>query len=44
MVMGPDAGLALAERLPDVEALIVVEAHGELVDRATTGFVAEPAR
>jgi thiamine biosynthesis lipoprotein len=39
-VMGPERGLALAERLPDVEAL-VVDAAGDL--HATSGFVLEPA-
>jgi len=43
MVMGPEAGVALLERLPEVEGLIVVETKdGRLEDRATTGFRSEP--
>jgi thiamine biosynthesis lipoprotein len=43
MVMGADAGIALLERLPDVEGLVVVETRdGRLEDRATTGFRSEP--
>lgn len=44
MVMGKDAGLALLERLPGVEGLVVVgTAHGLLEDHATNGFRVEPA-
>lgn len=43
MVMGVEAGLALLERLPDVEGLVVVETKdGRLVDRPTSGFRSEP--
>jgi FAD:protein FMN transferase len=34
-VLGPEDGLALAERLPDVEALIV---GPDLVEHRTSGF------
>jgi thiamine biosynthesis lipoprotein len=44
MVMGKDAGLALLERLPEVEGLVVVAtADGRLLDHATSGFRSEPA-
>ncbi|HEX9189941.1 MAG TPA: FAD:protein FMN transferase [Vicinamibacteria bacterium] len=44
MVMGADAGIALLERLPEVEGLVVVEAKdGRLEDRTTSGFRSEPA-
>ncbi len=43
MVMGADAGLALLERLPAVEGLVVVETKdGRLEDHATSGFRSEP--
>jgi thiamine biosynthesis lipoprotein len=43
MVMGKDAGLALLEKLPDVEGLVVVGTpDGRLEDHATSGFPAEP--
>jgi len=42
MVMGAEAGLALAERLEGVEGLVVVEAQdGRLEDHATSGFRSE---
>jgi len=42
MVMGKDAGLALLERLPEVEGFLVVETKdGRLEDHATSGFRAE---
>jgi thiamine biosynthesis lipoprotein len=45
MVMGKDDGLALLERLPDVEGLVVVgTADGRLLDHATSGFRSEPVR
>ena len=45
MVMGKDAGLALLERLPDVEGLVVVgTTDGRLEDHATSGFRSEPRR
>ena len=45
MVMGRDAGLALLERLPGVEGLVVVAtAEGRLEDHATSGFRSEPRR
>jgi thiamine biosynthesis lipoprotein len=45
MVMGKDEGLALLERLPDVEGLVVVgAADGRLLDHATSGFRSEPVR
>jgi thiamine biosynthesis lipoprotein len=45
MVMGKDEGLALLERLPDVEGLVVVgTADGRLLDHATSGFRSEPVR
>jgi thiamine biosynthesis lipoprotein len=44
MVMGPEAGLALVERLEDVEGFVVVEAKdGSLQDHPSNGFRAEPA-
>ena len=43
MVMGAEAGLALVERLEDVEALVVVETReGGLQDHTSTGFRSEP--
>jgi thiamine biosynthesis lipoprotein len=43
MVMGAETGLALLERLPEVEGLAVVETkNGRLVDHATSGFRSEP--
>ena len=43
MVMGAEAGLALVERLEDVEALVVVETkEGGLQDHTSTGFRSEP--
>jgi thiamine biosynthesis lipoprotein len=43
MVMGPEAGLALVERLPAVEALLIVrQADGHLREYASKGFVATP--
>jgi len=43
MVMGAEAGIALLERLPDVEGLVVVETkQGRLEDHATSGFRSEP--
>jgi len=43
MVMGAEAGLALVERLDDVEALVVVETpEGALRDQPSTGFRSEP--
>jgi thiamine biosynthesis lipoprotein len=42
MVMGAEAGLALLERLPAVEGLVVVETKdGRLQDHATSGFPSE---
>jgi thiamine biosynthesis lipoprotein len=42
-VMGPEAGLALVERLDGVEALVVVETKdGRLEDRPSSGFRSEP--
>lgn len=42
MVMGKDDGLALVERLPGVEALVVVETKdGRLEDHASSGFRSE---
>jgi FAD:protein FMN transferase len=42
MVMGAEAGLALVERLPGVEGLVVVEAaDGGLQDHASRGFRSE---
>jgi thiamine biosynthesis lipoprotein len=39
MVMGPEAGLALVETLPNVEALIIVHpADGSLEEHASRGF------
>jgi thiamine biosynthesis lipoprotein len=44
MVMGAEAGLALVERLDDVEGLVVVETPaGGLEDHPSTGFHSEPA-
>ncbi len=41
MVMGPDKGRALIERLPGVEGLIIVRnADTEMVDHTTSGFAA----
>ncbi len=37
-VLGPEAGIALAEQLPDVEALFLSKAASGLVPRATSGF------
>jgi thiamine biosynthesis lipoprotein len=43
MVMGAEAGVALLERLEDVEGLVIVEAKdGALVEHRTTGFRTEP--
>jgi thiamine biosynthesis lipoprotein len=43
MVMGAETGVALLERLPDVEGLVVVATKdGRLVDHASSGFRAEP--
>ena len=43
MVMGAEAGVALLERLDDVEGLVVVEAaDGRLVEHRTAGFRVEP--
>jgi thiamine biosynthesis lipoprotein len=43
MVMGAEAGLALVERLDDVEGLVVVETpEGGLQDHPSTGFHSEP--
>jgi thiamine biosynthesis lipoprotein len=43
MVMGPEAGIALVESLPEVEALVIVrKGDGELREYASTGFVATP--
>ncbi len=43
MVMGPEKGLALVNRLKDVECLIIVtSADGTLTDHASEGFRAEP--
>jgi thiamine biosynthesis lipoprotein len=43
MVMGAEKGVALLERLPEVEGLVVVEAKdGRLEDHATSGFRSEP--
>lgn len=43
MVMGAEAGLALVERLDDVEGFVVVETpEGGLQDRPSTGFRSEP--
>jgi len=43
MVMGAEAGVALLERLPAVEGLVVVETKdGRLEDHATSGFRFEP--
>jgi thiamine biosynthesis lipoprotein len=43
MVMGADEGVALLERLPAVEGLVIVETKdGRLEDHATSGFRSEP--
>lgn len=43
MVMGPEKGLALVNRLPDVECLIIVEeTRGNLSEYPSKGFRAEP--
>ena len=43
MVMGAEKGVALLERLPHVEGLVVVEAKdGRLEDHPTRGFRSEP--
>jgi thiamine biosynthesis lipoprotein len=43
MVMGAEAGLALVERLPGVEAVVVVETtDGRLEDHPSSGFRSEP--
>ena len=43
MVMGPEKGLALVNRLPDVECLIIVEdAGGTLAEHPSRGFRTEP--
>ncbi len=43
MVMGPEKGLALVNRLPDVECLIIVEgAGGGLTEHPSQGFRSEP--
>jgi thiamine biosynthesis lipoprotein len=43
MVMGAEAGLALLERLPGVEGLVVVETRdGRLEDHPSSGFRSEP--
>ena len=43
MVMGAEAGLALVERLDDVEGLVVVETpEGGLQDHPSTGFRSQP--
>jgi thiamine biosynthesis lipoprotein len=43
MVMGAEAGVALLDRLPDVEGLVVVEGKdGALTERRTRGFRVEP--
>lgn len=43
VVMGPEKGLALVNRLPDMECLIVVEAEdGRLLEHASRGFRTEP--
>jgi FAD:protein FMN transferase len=40
MVMGPSAGLALVETLPQVEALIIVrQADGGFQEHASRGFL-----
>ena len=45
LVMGKDQGLALLERLPMVEGLIVAQRpDGALENHASSGFRAEPAR
>jgi hypothetical protein len=41
--MGPSAGLALVETLPQVEALIIVrQADGSLKEHASKGFPVAP--
>lgn len=43
MVMGPQQGLALINRLPGVEGLIItMQADGRLADHFSNGFPAEP--
>jgi thiamine biosynthesis lipoprotein len=43
VVMGREAGVALLERMPEVEGLVVVETKdGRLEDHATSGFRSEP--
>jgi thiamine biosynthesis lipoprotein len=43
VVMGAEAGVALAERLPGVEALVVVATNdGRFEDHASSGFRSEP--
>jgi thiamine biosynthesis lipoprotein len=43
MVMGAEAGLAMVERLPGVEGLVVTEEEdGKLQDHRTPGFTMEP--
>ena len=43
IVMGLESGIALLERLPDVEGLVVVETReGRLEDHPTSGFRSEP--
>jgi thiamine biosynthesis lipoprotein len=40
MVMGPEKGLALVDRLPSVECLIVVrQVDGRFVDHPSKGFI-----
>jgi thiamine biosynthesis lipoprotein len=40
-VLGPDAGLRLAEKLPDVEAVFFAKSGAGLESRATSGFPGE---
>jgi thiamine biosynthesis lipoprotein len=43
MVMGPQSGLSLINRLPDVEGLIItMAADGSLTDHFSNGFPSEP--
>jgi thiamine biosynthesis lipoprotein len=43
MVMGPEAGLALVDRLPEVEALVIVRgADGDLKEYPSKGFSGSP--
>jgi thiamine biosynthesis lipoprotein len=37
-VLGPDKGVALADRLPDVAAFVVFVQDGEIVTRASRRF------